>query len=114
MWCRSRRTDPATAGVLALLVTLLLYRSGFPQYQMVLLMLASYWVAQTWDTRRHQTALAIALVGYFGWIAAFDVAYSLIGDGTPQLEDAVGLPTFVLGCAFGVCLLWSEPVRGDD
>jgi hypothetical protein len=112
-WCRARRADPATAAVLAALVTLLLYRNGFPQYQMVLLMLASYWVAQAWGQRRHRTALAIALVGYFGWIAAFDVAYSLIGDGWTAFEDAVGLPTFALGCALGACLALSEPEPAD-
>ncbi len=112
-WCRSRRVDPATAAVLAVLVTLLLYRNGFPQYQMVLMMLASYWVALTWDRRSHRTALAIALIGYFAWIAAFDVAYCLIGDGSSWFEDAVGLPTFALGCALGACVVRSEPSRGD-
>lgn len=108
-WCRARRTDPATSALLAALITLLLYRNGFPQYQMVLFMLASYWVAATWGQRRHRTALAIALIGYFGWIIAFDVMYCLIGDGWPRFEDAVGLPTFVLGAALVACVAWSEP-----
>lgn len=110
-WCRTRQPDPATAAVLAMLVTLLLYRNGYPQYQMVLLMLASYCVAQTWEQRRHRTALAITLVGYFGWIVVFDVTYSLIGEGVPTFEDLVGLPTFALGCALGACIVWSEPQR---
>ncbi len=107
-WCRSRQVDPATGGFLSILVTLLLYRNGFPQYQMVLIMVASYWVAELWNTRRHQTALAIALVGYFGWINAFALAYYQLGDSSTRFEDAVGLPTFLLGGILLVCLLRSE------
>jgi hypothetical protein len=114
LWCRARAVDPATAAFLASLATVLLYPNGFPQYQMVPLMLASYWVAETWNDRRHRTALAIALVGYFGWIAAFDITYCLIGDGSPRFEDAVGLPTFVIGSALATCVVWSEPRRRQD
>ncbi len=56
--------------------------------------------------------VSIALIGYFGWIATFDVTYCLIGDGSPRFEDAVGLPTFALGCALAACVVRSEPGRG--
>jgi hypothetical protein len=108
-WCRSRRVGPATGAVLSLLVTLLLYRNGFPQYQMVLFMVASYWICETWHERRHRTALAVAFIGYFGWISIFDFIYNQIGDSSVRFENAVGLPTFLLGGAFLVCLIRSEP-----
>jgi hypothetical protein len=111
-WCRARRTDPATAAVLAMLVTLLLYRNGFPQYQMVLLMLTSYWISEEWEHRRRRTVLAIALTAYFGWLVAFDLVYYWIEDSSPRFEDAVGLPTFVLGCALIACIVRSEPGSG--
>jgi len=110
-WCRSRNVDPATSAVLSVLVTLLFYRNGFPQYQIVLMMLASYWVVATWRSRIHRPALVLSLLGYLGWIVAFDVVYWWIGDSSTTFEDAVGLPTFALGIAFVVCLVRSEPSR---
>ena len=108
-WCRVRQPDPSTAATLAVLVTLLLYRNGFPQYQMVPLMLASYGIVQRWKFIRHRVSFAIALLVYTIWIVTFDVAYTLIGDNAPYFEDAVGLPTFLLGLALAVCLMRSEP-----
>jgi hypothetical protein len=43
-WCWIRRVGPAAGALLGVLATLLFYRVGFPQYQVVPLMLASYWV----------------------------------------------------------------------
>jgi hypothetical protein len=111
-WSRSRRAEPTTTTVLAVLTTLLLYRNGFPQYQMVLLMVASDWVAHDWSRLRHRGALVAALVGYFVWLSAFEVAYVLVGDGSSWLEEVVGLPTFVLGCALAVAVMRSEPGEG--
>lgn len=113
-WCRTRRTDPATAAVLAMLLTMLLYRNGFPQYQMVLLMLTSYWIAEEWGRRRRRTALALALAAYFGWLVAFELVYYWIEDTSPRFEEAVGLPTFVLGCLLVACIVRSEPTAAAD
>ncbi|QDV34689.1 glycosyltransferase family 87 protein [Tautonia plasticadhaerens] len=109
VWCRARHPEPESAAVLAALTTLLLSQNGLPQYQMVPLMLASYWVAQDWSRLRRRAALAAALLGYFGWISAFEVAYLLIGDGSTWLEDVVGLPTFALGCVLAAAVVRSEP-----
>ena len=110
-WSRLHRPDPATAATLAILTTLLLYQNGFPQYQMVLFVVASYWVVRTWDGLRRRRALAVAMGLYFGWLALFDVVYCAVDFGQTRWEDAVGLPTFLLGFAFLTCLVRSSPSR---
>ena len=113
-WSRLHRPDPATAATLALLTTLLLYQNGFPQYQMVLFVVASYWVVQTWDRLRRRKALAVAMGLYFAWLALFDLAYYVIESDVVAWEDAVGLPTFLLGFAFLTCLVRSSPSRREE
>ena len=88
--------------MLAVLATLLFYRVGFPQYQVVLLMLASYWVVA--ERRPGRDPLLAGSLGlYFGWLALFDVFYALVGgvlhpgDRFAWVEEIVGLPTFLLG-----------------
>ncbi len=110
-WSRLHRPDPATAATLAILTTLLLYQNGFPQYQMVLFVVASYWIVQTWDRLRRRKALAVAMGLYFGWLALFDVAYCAIDINQTPWEDAVGLPTFLLGFALLTCVVRSSPSR---
>ncbi len=101
-WCWTRRVGPAAGSVLAVLATLLFYRVGFPQYQIVLLLLASYWIVDGRWERDHFLGATLGL--YFGWLALFDVFYALVGgvlhpsDRFAWVEDVVGLPTFVLGC----------------
>ncbi len=100
-WCWTRRVGPAAGSLLAVLATLLFYRVGFPQYQVVPLMLASYWVVAERPGR--DPFLAVTLALYFGWLALFDVFYALVGgvlhpgDQFAWAEEVVGLPTFVLG-----------------
>jgi len=113
-WSRLHRPDPATAATLALLTTLMLYQNGFPQYQMVLLVVASYWVVRTWDQLRRRKALAVAMSLYFGWLAIFDLAYCIDEAYVITWEDAVGLPTFLLGFAFLTCLVRSSHSRRDE
>ena len=108
-WCWVRRVGPAAGSVLAVLATLLFYRVGFPQYQVVLLMLVSYWLVAERNPGR-DPLLALALGLYFGWLALFDVFYALVGgvlhpgDRFAWVEDVVGLPTFVLGCLLVVAI----------
>ncbi len=102
-WCWIRRVGPAAGSLLGVMATLLFYRVGFPQYQVVPLMLASYWVAAERRPGRDRF-LVVALGLYFGWLAVFDVFYAGVGgvihpgDRFAWAEDVVGLPTFLLGC----------------
>jgi hypothetical protein len=108
-WCWTRRAGPAAGSLLAVLATLLFYRVGFPQYQVVPLMLASYWVVAERRPGR-DPFLAAALGLYFGWLALFDLFYALVGgvlhpgDRFAWVEDVVGLPTFLLGVALLVAI----------
>ena len=47
-WCILRQTEPALSSALAILVTLLFYRIGYFNYQMVFFSLSSYWVVSKW------------------------------------------------------------------
>jgi hypothetical protein len=106
-WCRLKGIDPAASAVLAVLTTLLFYRVGFPQYQMVLFVLISDWVIR--DTGRLHGALPLVVAAgiYFGWLAFFDVLDCLISVGYNWIEDSVGLPTFVLGSVLVACVVRS-------
>jgi hypothetical protein len=107
-WFRARKPDVETTAVVAVLVLLLFYRVGYPQYQMVLFVLAAAWLLRHWDRLRNRMALVVTLALYFGWIAAFDVVYMLddawsVHFDLESVQDAVGLPTFLLGSAFLGC-----------
>ncbi len=111
-WCRRRRPDVASSAVLAVLTTLLFYKVGFPQYQMVLFAIASYWACRDWEVLEANPPLRVALGVYFGWIALFNVFYLYMGGKIPislgtwgLVDDTVGLPTFVLGCELLACLV---------
>jgi hypothetical protein len=110
-WCRLRWIDPVSSAVLAILTLLLFYQVGFPQYQMVLFVLATYWVVRDWERFRIRSPLAAALGCYFGWQAAFDVLYCWFGgtlgfgDELSWVPEVVGLPTFLLGCVLVVCVV---------
>jgi hypothetical protein len=72
---------------------------------MVPFVLASSWVVRHWGQLRARTFLVIAMGCYFGWLASFDVYYSLVDDARPTYywnvaRELVGLPTFFFGCVF--------------
>jgi hypothetical protein len=105
MWCRQHGPDPVSAAVLAALTTLLVYQVGFPQYQMVLFALVTYWVVRDPSPLSGNPALLGAVIAYFGWLSAFDLYYCAFDLnaripvlGITNTEDLVGLPTFLLGC----------------
>lgn len=110
-WCWWRRVDPATSALLAVLTTLLFYRVGFIQYQMVPFLLASYWAMSPRDRSRPTPFLSASLAIYFGWLALFDVYYASFGgvvhpgDPWAWVEEVVGLPTFLSGLALLIALL---------
>ena len=74
-WCVLRRTGPALSATLAILVTLLFYRSGYFNYQMVPFLLISYWVVSEWQQLREHSGLAALLGGYFGVLAIFELVH---------------------------------------
>jgi len=119
-WCLRRRADPATSALAAALTTLLFYRVGFVQYQMVPFLLASYWALSPARPARAGGFVAAAMGAYFGWLALFDVYYASFGGvvhpGDPRawVDDVAGLPTFLLGSALLVGLLRAAggPPRG--
>jgi hypothetical protein len=113
-WARLNKVDAGCAATLAILTTLLLYQNGFPQYQMVSFVVVSYWVVRDWDRLPRRYALAASLVFYFGWISLFNAFFCAEDEADPaplfdwrRVEDAVGLPTFLLGCALIVCVVRS-------
>lgn len=119
-WCWLRSVTAPTGAVLVVLTTLLFYKVGFEQYQIVLFLLVSYWYWTIPDRRglAQDPVLLIALAGYFGWLAAFDVFYASIGGFiTPYgrwmwVDEVVGLPTFVLGCLLFVAVIRSTRDHG--
>ena len=110
-WYRVRYPDIEAAGVVAVTTTALFYHTGFPQYHMVPFVLGAAWAVRCWEDRRGQIARAIAVACYFGWLAVFEFYYLIINDGNfyfkEVVEYIVGLPTFLVGCAFLAGVVWS-------
>jgi Glycosyltransferase family 87 len=104
-WSRLRSVDTASSAVLAIVTTLLFYKVGFPQYQMVLFVLASYWVAAKSQQIRNRVPLYVALGCYFGWLSIFDVIECTKGVDFHSMQEWAGLPTFLLGCGLIVCIV---------
>jgi hypothetical protein len=104
-WCMLRRTGPALSATLAILVTLLFYRAGYINYQMVPFLLISYWVVSEWQELRTHHALGTLLGGYFGLLAILELVH-----WTNFPEDAlysnIVIFKFLLGCALFVGLVW--------
>ncbi len=98
------------------MVVVLLYRVGFPQYQMVPFVLASAWLVRHGGDPGRSTAPVVAMTLHFGWIAAVDTVYMLdetdllLGYWFP-LRDIGGLPTFLLGSALLGCIVHAATPR---
>jgi hypothetical protein len=110
-WSRLGNVDTASSAVLAIATTLLFYLVGFPQYQMVLFLLASYWVVARKEQIKNQVPLYVALGCYFGWLCIFDVIECSKGAGFHSMEEWAGLPTFVLGCGLITCIVRSATTQ---
>jgi hypothetical protein len=110
-WSRRKEIDPVASSVLAILVTLMFYQVGFAQYQMVLFVLASYWVLRNVEGIANRPFLVIAMALYFGWLSVFDVIDSWISIDSLSMQEWIGLPTFLLGCLLGACILSSSRSR---
>jgi Glycosyltransferase family 87 len=112
-WYRRRQPHVDAAVLVAILTTVLLHRTGYPQYHMVPFVLGSSWVVRQWAEIRARPARVVAIACYFGWLAAFDLYYVFADDQMntyywPSARDAVGLPTFLFGCAFLVAVVRSS------
>ena len=104
-WSWLRRPDIEAATLVASVTTLLFYRTAYPQYQMMPYVLGSSWAVRHWDHIRGRIARVSAISCYFGWLAAFDLIYAFCDEGTNYaywkiVRDVVGLPSFLIGCAF--------------
>ncbi len=105
LWYRTRWPDILSASLVAALITVLLYRSGYPQYQMLPFALGTRWLVVSWHRLRGRPLIALAAASYIAWLAAFESYYANINDDYGELywiyvRDFLGLPTFLLGCAF--------------
>ncbi len=91
---------------------LLFYQNGFPQYQMVTYVLGSSWVVRHWEYVKGRSVRVVLVACYFGWLAAFDLYYAFVDEASNRLywshvETWIGLPAFLVGCAFLGGLAWS-------
>jgi Glycosyltransferase family 87 len=97
-WCVIRRTGPTISAVLAVLVTLLFYRAGYINYQMVPFLLILYWILSERKWLEKEFTLLALLSGYFGVLALLEVVHwSLLTEET--LYRNIVMFKFLLGCA---------------
>ena len=106
MWCIVHRVEPALSSTLGILVTLLFYRVGYANYQMVLFSLVLYWVVSTGAQFKNHSFLAMLLIGYFGFLSISNLAFwsGLVGS-IFYSNIVVVLLQFLLGCALLVSLI---------
>jgi Glycosyltransferase family 87 len=103
-WCMFRRTGPALSATLAVLATLLFYRTGYINYQMVPFLLISYWMVSEWERLGEYSALAALLGGYFGVLAILELVHWTLSTEDILYNDIV-IFKFLLGCALLIGLV---------
>jgi hypothetical protein len=120
LWYWRRQPKIEAAATVAAMTMVLFHRTGYPQYHMVVFVLATDWGVRHWDDLRRRTGSLIAIGSYFAWLAVFEPYYAYTGDGNPVLywmyaRELVGLPAFLFGCAFifGVVRAATPPDTGD-
>jgi hypothetical protein len=118
-WARVRRPNLEALAVIVVTTTVLLYRVGYPQYQIVPFVLAASWAIGHWEHLRARTFLAVAMGCYYGWLAAFDLYYSLVAEPLTDvrwhtLTEVAGLPTFLLGCMLLAGMVWSSAPEAEE
>src|SRR5262249_275389 len=98
-WCIFRRIEPALSSALAILVTLLFYRIGYANYQMVFFSLILYWAVSNWLQFKEHSVLGVLLIGYFSFLAISNLAFwwGLIGS-IFYSKISLALLQFLLGC----------------
>ena len=111
VWCVLRRTGPALSAVLAVSVTLLFYRAGYINYQMVPFLLILYWVFSEWQ-QLHPVLVAL-LGGYFGLLTILEFPHwGFFPEFTGNLYSNIVIFKFLLGCALLVGLVQSSSRSG--
>jgi hypothetical protein len=109
-WCILRQIEPALSSALAILVTLLFYRAGYANYQIVLFSLILYWAVSNCAQFEGHPVLAALLVGYFGFLTIVNLAFwwGLVGS-IFYSHVVVSLLQFLLGCVLLVGLVQLRP-----
>jgi hypothetical protein len=109
-WCSLRQIEPALSSALAILVTLLFYRVGYVNYQMLVFSLISYWLVSNWAQIKEHSVLAALLAGYFSYLAIgeFVIIFGLVGS-IFYSNIAFMLIRFLLGCALLIGLVQLRP-----
>ena len=103
VWCWWRKAGPAVSALLAVLVILLFYRSGYNNYQMMAFCLLTYAFAAATDEFRMTRGLLLAILAYLGCLAAIDAGFPVIrritssGAATLYL-DGCYLARWLAGC----------------
>ena len=107
IWCTFRQVELSLSAALAILVTLLLYRVGFPNYHLVFLCVVSYWVVSEWRRFSEKTVLAALLIGYFNFLAVAEFSYRVgISEYIFHSKTVIALLQFLLGCTILAALIW--------
>ncbi len=109
-WCVARNVEPALAALLAMLCTLLFYQVGYNNYQMMLFVLAAYWMARDWERLKADRMLLTGFALYFTCLAMMDVLFPIVRrvsepTTATQFLDAIYFLKFLLGCALLFLLL---------
>jgi hypothetical protein len=106
-WYALRQVELSLSASLAILVTLLLYRVGFPNYHLIFLCVVSYWVVSEWHRFGEKTVLAALLVGYFNFLAVAVFSYRMgISGYIFYSTKVIALLQFLLGCTVLAGLIW--------
>jgi len=119
IWCTLRQVELALSATLAILVTLLLYRVGFPNYHLVSLCMVSYFVVSESRRFSERTVLAALLIGYFNFLAIAVFSYWMhISEYIFYSTNVIALLQFLLGCTVLAGFIWfaslSAPVNQES
>jgi hypothetical protein len=105
LWCMDHRPQPALAAALAILLTLMFYRVGLNNYQMVLFYLISYWAVSEWERLRGNRALVTLLGSYFCLLGIIDLAFWTGFWYVYYTDMLMVLFKFATGCIIVVALI---------
>lgn len=119
-WCWRRKAGPAVSALLAVLVILLFYRSGYNNYQMMPFCLLAYAFAAATDEFRMTRGLLLALCAYLAALAAIDAGFPVIrriasSDAATLYLDGCYLARWLAGCTpVGAIMAATRAFPADD